>query len=315
MPFAETMSAIGAGLAGLGTAASSMQVGIGGKKKQKRAFQYNQQLLQQQYDQNAALMKQQQDYALRVWNMENEYNSPVNQMKRFEEAGLNPALMYSRGDSGASGQVGGYDSMPVDYSNFRMSPEDMPMNGLEVAGKVMNGIAQAISTVQDLTSKQEDIESKQIANKIGNADAMYADALAKYRALGLQQGYYLRGGDLTIADSDVFREGLLNRAKDEHFESVVDRMLKQRQIGLADYQKKELKALIANRWRDLKFKNLMYDWQAKEKDMWEQTIYPKRHLKVFQTYTDDLLHSLFGVGSALLGTFGKGKILKGLFGQ
>lgn len=31
---------------------------------------------------------------LKMWNLQNEYNTPANQRKRMEEAGLNPALMY-----------------------------------------------------------------------------------------------------------------------------------------------------------------------------------------------------------------------------
>lgn len=44
---------------------------------------------QQQYDRDLKMMKFQMDY-----------NSPVNQRKRFEEAGLNPALMYGQGSPG-----------------------------------------------------------------------------------------------------------------------------------------------------------------------------------------------------------------------
>jgi len=33
-------------------------------------------------------------------NIQNEYNSPAAQMKRFKEAGLNPALVYGQGSSG-----------------------------------------------------------------------------------------------------------------------------------------------------------------------------------------------------------------------
>jgi len=36
----------------------------------------------------------------KMWHMNNEYNSPVMQMQRFKEAGLNPHLIYGQGNSG-----------------------------------------------------------------------------------------------------------------------------------------------------------------------------------------------------------------------
>ncbi len=40
--------------------------------------------------------------AVKLWNMQNEYNSPVNQVRRLKEAGLNPALMYNNAASGGT---------------------------------------------------------------------------------------------------------------------------------------------------------------------------------------------------------------------
>ena len=36
----------------------------------------------------------------KMWNMQNEYNKPINQMARFKEAGLNPNLIYGQGNAG-----------------------------------------------------------------------------------------------------------------------------------------------------------------------------------------------------------------------
>lgn len=49
---------------------------------------------------NKKLAAQQNEYNLEMWKLQNEYNSPQAQMKRFEEAGLNPMLIYSQGSSG-----------------------------------------------------------------------------------------------------------------------------------------------------------------------------------------------------------------------
>lgn len=42
------------------------------------------------------LMQKQNQYNLDMWRLQNEYNSPAAQMQRYQEAGLNPALMYGQ---------------------------------------------------------------------------------------------------------------------------------------------------------------------------------------------------------------------------
>lgn len=62
---------------------------IGAKKRMKLQNKYNMQLAAYQNDLNLA-----------QWERENEYNSPINQMARLKEAGINPRLAY--GDSASS---------------------------------------------------------------------------------------------------------------------------------------------------------------------------------------------------------------------
>lgn len=47
--------------------------------------------------------RESREFQERMWNMTNEYNKAINQRKRLEEAGLNPALMYGGSVSGAAG--------------------------------------------------------------------------------------------------------------------------------------------------------------------------------------------------------------------
>ena len=44
--------------------------------------------------------KRAQRHEIDMWNRQNAYNTPAEQMKRFKEAGLNPNLMYGQGSSG-----------------------------------------------------------------------------------------------------------------------------------------------------------------------------------------------------------------------
>lgn len=46
------------------------------------------------------LAEQANAHELEMWNLQNAYNTPAAQMKRFEEAGLNPMLAYTQGNPG-----------------------------------------------------------------------------------------------------------------------------------------------------------------------------------------------------------------------
>lgn len=55
---------------------------------------------------NIQLQRESQAWQESMWSKQNEYNSPAAQIQRMKQAGLNPALMYSQGDTGNAGSVG-----------------------------------------------------------------------------------------------------------------------------------------------------------------------------------------------------------------
>ena len=67
---------------------------ISAKRQADREFKRNKELmrLQYQYQEQAAEKEYQRN--LEQWNRENEYNLPINQMQRYQDAGLNPNLIY-----------------------------------------------------------------------------------------------------------------------------------------------------------------------------------------------------------------------------
>lgn len=82
---------IAAVVAGASALGSSLIGASSNKKINQQNLQYNKEMYQRQYDDN-----------LKLWNMSNNYNAPQEQMKRLQEAGLNPNLIY-----GSGGQTGG----------------------------------------------------------------------------------------------------------------------------------------------------------------------------------------------------------------
>ena len=80
---------IGAGIIGsAGNLGASIVGAVSANKMQKRQFEQQKQLYEQQFKDQRQLIAEQ-----------NAYNSPANQRKLLEEAGLNPMLMYQNGTS------------------------------------------------------------------------------------------------------------------------------------------------------------------------------------------------------------------------
>lgn len=81
------------------------------------------------------LQDKQNQFNLDMWNLQNEYNSPQAQMKRFEEAGLNPALMYSQGNAGnaVNAPVQGVPDAPNISQDMRELAQAFNIEGLRTA--------------------------------------------------------------------------------------------------------------------------------------------------------------------------------------
>lgn len=100
------------------------------------------------------LAAQQNQYNVDMWKMQNEYNSPQAQMQRFQEAGLNPNLMYGQGTPG----------------NATSAPEAVvPQNpnfGKSIAQMAKAGDPMAIMTLRslsaDVRAKEAEADAKQI---------------------------------------------------------------------------------------------------------------------------------------------------------
>lgn len=72
---------------------------------------------------NIQLAREQQQFEERMVQQQNEYNSPVNQMKRFAEAGLNPNLVYTQGNPGNQTSVPSYQRANVQPAQFNFQQD------------------------------------------------------------------------------------------------------------------------------------------------------------------------------------------------
>lgn len=87
------------------------------------------------------------ELSLKNWRLQNEYDSPVAQMERFKEAGLNPNLIYGQMSSGQAPSAGQVSTDPNDYTA-----------GSDRYAQALQGVAGAIGMYQDLKAKQGQID-------------------------------------------------------------------------------------------------------------------------------------------------------------
>lgn len=107
--------------------------------------------------------------ALSDWAMQNEYNSPVEQMKRLRKAGLNPNLVYGNGvDGNASGQVRN--------TEMKSWNPEAPQYNLGAAANA------GISAFYDVQVREAQIDNLTTQNTVLKNDAMLkaAQTIATY---------------------------------------------------------------------------------------------------------------------------------------
>lgn len=103
------------------------------------------------------MINQARDWELEQWHMQNEYNAPQAQMQRYNDAGLNPNLIYSQGTPGIAGQL----STTAPSSN-QVAPQFDPSPMLQAA-QIANQRKQTDSNVR-LQDSQIAVQRQQVHN-------------------------------------------------------------------------------------------------------------------------------------------------------
>lgn len=134
------------------------------------------------------------------WNMQNEYNTPSNQMKRFQEAGLNPHLIYGQGNSGNASPV----STPDVQSAQARAPE-FNLDGAAVTNSYF-----------DTKIKQAQYDNLRAQNTVILEDANLKEAQTRATTMQAIRGEFDYGveSDLRDTSMDYRREALRQRTAD-----------------------------------------------------------------------------------------------------
>lgn len=112
---------------------------------------------------------------LEMWNKQNAYNSPVEQMKRYEAAGLNKNLIYGQGSSGNAVQI-------PKYSAPHLEKPDIHIEGPTISDYTNLRMNEAqVDNVRANTQKiQEQTLAESMRNKLQNMNLLIeTEAMAK----------------------------------------------------------------------------------------------------------------------------------------
>lgn len=137
------------GAAAIG-AGGSIIGGALGALGQSSANRTNIRLQREQNEWNERQAEKANKWNLEQWERENLYNSPMQQMQRLEQAGLNPNLMYGQGNPGSASSL--KSEMPSSVAPARVN------NSMQYLGNV---IAPAISMYQDMRLKNNQISAQE----------------------------------------------------------------------------------------------------------------------------------------------------------
>lgn len=116
---------------------------------------------------NERMNRENNDYNLRLWQMNNEYNTPANQRLRMEAAGFNPNLMYGSMLPGNSSEPAHSESH---YNNAPQLADFGTAIGNAYQIYKQSQLMDKQIEAQELINKGQDIKNKQESKNLGWMD-------------------------------------------------------------------------------------------------------------------------------------------------
>ena len=216
-------SSIGAGLI---SGAGSLIGGLFSSSGSHYAARKQLQAVRETNQMNWQIAQQNNAFNERMWNLQNDYNSPEKQRARLEAAGINPYLMLDGSSTGVA-----TTAPSADTSGTQVAPDI----GSTIAGGYQamgNSISSAASQISQM-AYQNDLQKANV-NKI-NSEAQNAD---------LQNDYDLLRNQFAAA------------------QFLTDLRLKQKQGDISEYEANFLRDSMSDRLDSVKFQNTLYGSQS-----------------------------------------------------
>lgn len=215
-PFKSSAFAAGA-IAGAGSLISGLWSSHGSRD----AARYQLQAQRETNQTNRDIAEQNNKFNERMWNLQNEYNTPEMQRARLEAAGLNPYLMMDGGSAGIA------ETAPTaDTSGTQVAPDI----GSTIAGGYQamgNSISAAASQIAQM-SYQYDLQKANVAKteaEAKNADLQnqYDDLRNQFAAANFLVNLRLKQkqGDISEYDANYLRDSMQDRLDSVKFQNTL----------------------------------------------------------------------------------------------
>lgn len=240
---------------------------------------------QKNRDYNLMLSQMQNEWNQNQWERENEYNSPVNQMKRFKDAGLNPDLIYGHGTSGnamqlSGGLTSGAPSSPTDFTALgqKMTLGDAIRSSLDTEMQqaqidVMRANAEKTRTEAgiskiDLNTKTAlenmfEADAEQLLHVYSNANYFVRQKLIELA--NLEKDYGIKGNQFASTSLDYEMKRI-----DSNLHEKKSELLLRKLSALTEMSENELSEFIKG--TSLRLRGLKAETEIKESDsLWNNT--------------------------------------------
>lgn len=141
--------------------------------------------------------RQRQD-VLADWKRQNDYNSPLQQMQRLKEAGLNPNLVYDKGATAMGGEIG------------KVSPQSY---NPEASVVQTERIPEVLSAFQDYENKKLQTNNLEQQIKIAEAQEQYikANTLRVFKDTDRMSFNLFKDNELFPYQQDMLKENILGK--------------------------------------------------------------------------------------------------------
>lgn len=232
-----------------------------GSATNQKQYQYSQMLQDSQNAFNSSEAKKAYDRQIDYYDYVANYNSPANQMRRLEQAGLNPNLVYGNGAMATQAAVGSVtparsgsavmSAVPDRIASFLTAISDIGFKTVqarqimqqnsesrareaEIAARVGKTEAEKAKVIADTVDKKLEIERKQNGtDKLGGVGTVIAQQLHNNGIDGVDLNYTPRGSS-SSGNSDEWIASKLRQADQFLNDTIFRETLEQRRSRTED---------------------------------------------------------------------------------
>lgn len=228
--------------AGIISGAGSLIGGLFGGSGSKKAAKYQLQAARETNQMNYQIAQENNAFNERMWDKQNAYNSPVEQRKRFEQAGLNPNLMMNGGSAGTAETAPTADTSGVQHvpdigstiaSGYQQFGNSLSNAASQISGMVYNNALQQANAAKanaDANSASQDAQYKALQNQFAAAQFLADLREKQYRGLIAKSDYqFLRDSMQDRLDAVKF-QNTLTGSQSSYYNQMAGLVDVQRQI-------------------------------------------------------------------------------------